>query len=106
MSLLLLLGKTDPRTGGPVDSKGFIENIEERFVPISPIIEFAIKKQLAEIGATREDLDGRQAMLFIDNMTNALELFLGKAEARKKRKYMISLLRKYAPEYFEERSLI
>lgn len=89
-----------------MDSKGFIEDIEERFVPISPIIEFAIKKQLAEIGATEDDLDGTQAMMFINNMTDALELFLGKVEAKKKRKYMVSLLRKYAPEYFEERSLI
>jgi len=89
-----------------VDSKGFIDNIEEQFVPISPIIEFAINKQLAQIGATKDDLDGKQAMMFINNMTQALELFLGNAEAKKKRKYMISLLRKYAPEYFEERSLI
>jgi len=89
-----------------LDSKGFVESVEERFVPISPIIEFAINKQLAEIGATKYDLDGKQAMKFIENMTEALELFLGNAEAKKKRKYMISLLRKYAPEYFEERSLI
>ncbi len=89
-----------------MDSKGFIDNIEEQFVPISPIIEFAINKQLAQIGATKDDLDGKQAMTFIENMTEALELFLGVAEAKKKRKYMISLLRKYAPEYFEERSLI
>ncbi len=89
-----------------MNSKGFIENIEERLVPISPIIEFAINKQLAEIGATKDDLDGRQAMMFIENMTEALELFLGKTEARKRRKYMMSLLRKYDPDYFEERSLI
>ncbi len=89
-----------------MDSKGFIENIEERLVPISPIIEFAISKQLAEIGATKDDLDGKQAMMFIENMTEALELFLGKTEARKKRKDMMSLLRQYAPDYFEERSLI
>ena len=89
-----------------MDSKGFIENIEERLVPISPIIKFAISKQLAEIGATKDDLDGRQAMMFIENMTEALELFLGKTEARKKRKDMLSLLRQYASDYFEERSLI
>ena len=89
-----------------MDSKGFIENIEERLVPISPIIEFAINKQLADRGATTDDLDGKQAMMFIENMTEALELFLGKPEARKKRKYMMSLLRKYDPDYFEERSLI
>ncbi|MCK5024018.1 MAG: hypothetical protein KAR56_00195 [Thermoplasmata archaeon] len=89
-----------------MDSKGFVENIEERLVPISPIIEFAINKQLAKTGATKDDLDGKQAMKFIDNMTEALELFLGKIEANKKRKDMMSILRQYAPEYFEERSLI
>ena len=89
-----------------MDSKGFIEKIEERLVPISPIIEFAINKQLAEIGATKDDLDGKQAMMFIENMTEALELFLGKTEARKRRKYMMSLLRQYDPDYFKERSLI
>ena len=89
-----------------MDSKGFIDNIEERLVPISPIIEFAISKQLAEIGATKDDLDGRQAMMFIENMTEALELFLGKTEARKKRNDMMSLLSQYDPEYFEKRSLI
>ena len=89
-----------------MDSKGFVENVEERLVPISPIIAFAINKQLAEVGATKDDLDGKQAMKFINNMTEALELFLGKVEARKKRKEMMSLLRQYNPEYFEERSLI
>ncbi|MDO9537529.1 MAG: hypothetical protein Q7J68_04335 [Thermoplasmata archaeon] len=89
-----------------MDGKGFIGNIEENLVPISPIISFAIKKQLAEIGTTVEDLNPKEAMCFIDNMTDALELFLGKTEASKKRKLMLSLLRKYAPEYFEERSLI
>lgn len=92
--------------GGPVDSKGFVEEIEGKFIPISPIMEHAINKQLAEIGATKDDLDPRQAMKFIEKMTEALELFLGQQEARKKRKYMMSLLRQYAPEYFEERSLI
>ena len=89
-----------------MDSKGFVEEIEKQFIPISPIIEFAINKQLAEIGATKHDLDPKQAMKFIEKMTDALELFLGETEARKKRKYMVSLLRRYAPEYFEERSLI
>jgi len=89
-----------------MDSRGFVEDVEERFVPISPIIEYAIKKQLAEIGATKDDLDPDQAMKFIDKMTDALELFLGSAEAKKKRNTMISLLRNYAPDYFEERSLI
>ena len=87
-------------------SREFVEEIERQFVPISPIIEYAIKKQLAEIGATKDDLDPNQAMKFVEKMTDALELFLGEAEAKKKRKFMVSLLRKHAPDYFEERSLI
>ena len=75
-------------------------------MPISPIIEFAIKKQLAEIGTTPDDLTPKEAMKFIDGMTEAMELFLGKQEAGKNRNIMVSLLRKHAPEYFEERSLI
>ncbi len=89
-----------------MDSRKFVEELESQFIPISPIMEFAIRKQLAEIGATKDDLDPRQAMQFIEKMTEALELFLGSVESRKKRKYMISLLRKHAPEYFEEQSLI
>jgi hypothetical protein len=39
-------------------------------------------------------------------MANAMELFLGKEEAYNARKIMTSALRKCAPEYFEEHSLI
>jgi len=92
--------------GEIVDGKGFISKVEEELVPISPIIGYAIKKQLADLGTTAQDLTPMDAMKFIISMTDALELFLGKADSQKKRKFMISLLRKYAPEYFEERSLI
>ena len=69
-------------------------------------MEFAIKKQLADIGASREALTAQQAVEFINRMANAMELFLGKEEAYKARKIMTSALRKCAPEYFEEHSLI
>ena len=75
-------------------------------VPISPILEFAIKKQLADIGADRDNLTEEQAILFINKMTDALILFLGYGEAVKARKKMTSLMRVCAPEYFEEHSLI
>lgn len=75
-------------------------------VPVSPIIGYAIKKQLADLRTTPQDLTPADAMKFIDSMTDALELFLGKTDSQKKRKFMVSLLRKHAPEYFEERSLI
>lgn len=75
-------------------------------VSIAPIIEFAIKKQLENIGADRDNMTAEQAIQFIDVMTDALEMFLGAGESRKSRKLMISTLRKYAPDYFEEHSLI
>ena len=89
-----------------MDGKGFISTIEKELVPISPIIGYAIKKQLADIGTTETDLTPTDAMKFIENMTDALDLFIGKNDAKKKRKFMVSLLRNYAPEYFEKQSLI
>ena len=89
-----------------MDGKDFISKVEEELVPISPIIGYAIKKQLADLRTTAQDLTPTDAMKFIDNMTDALELFLGKSDSQKKRKFMVSQLRKYAPEYFEEQSLI
>ena len=89
-----------------MDSKGFISEIEEKMVPIAPIVEFAIKKQIAEVGATKELMNPKQAILFINNMTEALELFLGVNGAMESKKFMTSTLRKYAPDYFEEHSLI
>ncbi len=89
-----------------MDSIGFISEIEEKMVPIAPIVEFAIKKQIAEVGATKELMNPQQAILFIKNMTDALEMFLGANGARESKKFMTSTLRKYAPDYFEEHSLI
>ncbi len=92
--------------GESLDSHGFIDEVEKELVPVSPILEFAIKKQLTEVGAGKEDLSAELAIDFINRMTEALDLFLGAAEAKKARKMMISALRRNAPEYFEEHSLI
>ena len=89
-----------------LDSEGFITEVEEKLVPIAPIVEFAIAKQMGEVGASREMMSPEQAVQFINKMTEALELFLGGKDASESRKFMTSTLRKYAPEYFEERSLI
>ncbi len=89
-----------------MDGKAFIANVEKKLVPISPIMGFAIKKQLAEIGTTAEDLSASEALLFIDKMADAMELFLGQAESVKERNAMMSLFRKHAPEYFEKQSLV
>jgi hypothetical protein len=92
--------------GEGLNGRDFIARIEEDLVPVSPIMEFAIRKQLADLGLTEQDLTPQEAMRFIDRMTDALDLFLGRNDAQRKRKFMISLLRKQAPEYFEGQSPI
>ena len=89
-----------------MDSKAFIDEVERHLVPISPIIEFAIKKQLDDIGTNRDLLTAEHAIVFIDRLTEALGLFLGDKEAGQKRKLMMSILRRSAPDYFEKHSLI
>lgn len=89
-----------------LDSDGFISEVEKKLVPIAPIIGFAMKKQMAEVGADKETMTPEQAIKFIDKMTEALDLFLGSRGATESRNIMITILRKYAPEYFEEKSLI
>jgi hypothetical protein len=84
-----------------MDGKAFISEIETDFESTSPILSYAIRKQLAEIGTTPEDLTPKEAMQFIERMTDAMEMFLGKSEAIKKRNFMMTLLRRQAPEYFE-----
>ncbi len=101
-----MIGSGIYEKGDTLDSIGFISDIEKEFVPIAPIVEFAINKQMQEVGASKEYMNPKQALEFIDNMADALEMFLGKDKARDSRKFMISTLRKHAPEHFEESSLI
>ena len=103
---MLFIQKSRKWAGECLDSQRFIDDVAEKLIPVSPILEFAINKQLADIGASKEHLTAEQAIEFIDNMTEALDLFIGAAEAKRARKMMISALRKSAPEYFEEHSLI
>jgi hypothetical protein len=84
-----------------MDSEGFVKAVEERLLPIAPIIEFAIRKQLNEVGADRRTLTPAQAMRFIDKMAEALDLFAGPAQARDAKQFMLKALRRAAPEYFE-----
>jgi hypothetical protein len=89
-----------------MDGNTFLTDVKERLVPISPILEHAIKKQLNDIGTDAESMTAEQAIEFIDRLTSALDLFLGGKEARLKRNMMMSILRRCAPDYFEEHSLI
>lgn len=84
-----------------MDSEGFVAAVEGHLVPIAPIIGFAIKKQLADIGADRHNLTPELALRFIDRMTDALDLFLGKKGALDARSMMLKEFRRHAPERAE-----
>jgi hypothetical protein len=84
-----------------MDSEAFVKTVEDRLLPIAPIIEFAIKKQLNEVGADRKSLTPEQAMRFIDKMADALDLFAGPTKAMESKQFMLKALRRSAPEYFE-----
>jgi hypothetical protein len=92
-----------PGQYAPVDSEAFVRAVEERLLPIAPIIEFAIKKQLNEVGADRSTLTPEQAMRFIDKMTGALDLFAGPTKALESKQFMLKALRRAAPGYLESR---
>ncbi|MEW5936829.1 MAG: hypothetical protein AB1665_03300 [Candidatus Thermoplasmatota archaeon] len=85
-----------------MDSEGFVRAVEERLVPIAPIIGYAIKKQLHDIGADRRSLTPELSLLFIDRMVSALDLFLGQKGAKEAKHLMLKELRRFAPEYFEK----
>jgi len=84
-----------------MDSEGFVGAVEEKLVPIAPIIGYAIKKQLHDAGADRDSLTPEIALRFIDKMTDALDMFLGKQGAMDAKKMMLRELRRHAPEYAE-----
>lgn len=87
-----------------MDSDGFVRDVEERLLPMAPIIEYAIRKQLTDVGASRSSLTPVQAMKFIEKMTEALDLFAGPTEAREARMFMLKALRRRAPEFFADGS--
>ena len=89
-----------------MDSEGFITSIEEQLVKLAPITKFIIVKQLKDIGVTRTDLTPDKATTFIDRMTNALILCLGKDGSQFARRMMMKQLRLYAPEHFENQGVL
>jgi hypothetical protein len=82
-----------------VDAEAFVKAVEERLLPINPIIEFAIKRQLYVVRADRRNMTPEQAAQFIEKMSGALELFVGPTKARQEREFMINILRKTAPGF-------
>ncbi|UCE36673.1 MAG: hypothetical protein JSW00_14315 [Thermoplasmata archaeon] len=90
-----------------MNSKVFIQNVQERLDPIAPIVlPGIIRKQLAEVQATVDTLTPELAEEFIKRMELALRDFLGPDGARLVHQMMMKELRRCAPDYFDENALI
>jgi hypothetical protein len=77
-----------------MNSEDFIFSIESNLTPLAPVvIPGIIKKQLELLGVTREDITPDKAKLFIDQVTCALELFIGPEGSSNARKLMMKKLR-------------
>ena len=86
-----------------MNSKNFLFSIESNLKPLAPIvIPGIIKKQLELLGATREDITPDKAKLFIDQVSKALELFIGPDGSLSAKKLMMKKLRECCtPEEIE-----
>jgi uncharacterized FAD-dependent dehydrogenase len=84
-----------------MDSNGFITSIEEHLVTLAPITKFIITKQLNDLNVTKESMTSDKAVVFINKMTNALVLCLGKDGSELARKMMMKQLRIHAPGYLD-----
>ena len=85
-----------------MDGEGFITSIENNLVTLAPITKFIISKQLNDLQVNRESITPEQALEFIDRMTNALVMCLGKDGSQLARKMMMKELRNFAPELLEK----
>ena len=88
-----------------MDGDGFISSIEDHLATLAPITKFIVTKQLNDLKVTRDTITPDQALIFINKMTNALVLCLGKDGSQLARKMMMKQLRLYAPGYLEKRNL-
>jgi hypothetical protein len=85
-----------------MDSKAFVESIEAKLVILAPITEFMIKKQLSDLGVTRDTLTHGKAKMFIDKMTDALQLCLGPDGSKMARRMMLKELRTHSDDNGED----
>lgn len=77
-----------------MDSSNFIAEVESRLTALAPeVIPGVIKKQLENLGASSEDLTPEKAIAFVDNVTKALEMFLGPDGSKNAKKLMMRKLR-------------
>jgi hypothetical protein len=88
-----------------MDSNGFITSIENHLVTLAPITKFIIDKQLNDLNVNRDTLTPEQALIFINRMSNALVMCLGKDGSQLARKMMIKQLRTFAPDFFEKKDI-
>jgi hypothetical protein len=85
-----------------MDSTAFIKSVEQKLIMLAPITGFMIKKQLADLGVTRETLTHIKAKKFIERMTEALQLCLGPEGSKMARKMMLKELRTHSEEDEED----
>jgi len=77
-----------------MNSKNFIYIIESNLTPLAPVvIPGIIKKQLELLNVTRENITPDKAKLFIDQVSRALELFIGPEGSMNAKKLMMKKLR-------------
>jgi len=88
-----------------MDGNGFINSVENSLVNLAPITKFIINKQMKDLDVTKDTITPDKAMIFINKMTTALVMCLGKDGSQLARKMMIKQLRQYAPEYLESKGL-
>ena len=85
-----------------MDSEGFVKAIEDQLTPIAEIMRHVIKKQLGEIGATRDSLTPVKAEQLIERVCDAMEMFVGPEGRHRARQLMYKEFRRYAPEHFKD----
>jgi hypothetical protein len=88
-----------------MDSKGFVSSVEEHLANLAPITKFIIIKQLKDLNTSKENLTPDKALIFINNMTKALVMCLGKDGSQLARKMMMKQLRLHAPGFLEKEGI-
>lgn len=77
-----------------MDSKKFISEIERRLTSLAPeMVPGLIKKQLEKLGTDSDNLSPQKAKIFIENVTEALALFIGPDGSNNAKKLMQRKLR-------------
>ena len=87
-----------------MDGEGFITSIENHLVTLAPITKFIISKQLRDLQVNKDSITPERALVFINKMSNALVMCLGKDGSQLARKMMIKELNHYAPGYLRQGS--